>query len=140
MTNGERRASPAMSEVSDLIAKVSSPADLAVVLLAGTAGLVIDATVTAIGFPSPGIAAFAFAGGALGLKKAGEATFGSRASNELGVVERAEELRDLLTDVERDEGGYSGPLNDLLLSLALRRRGIISDDALEVELDKALTE
>lgn len=131
-----------MGEVSDLIAAASSPADLAVVLVAGTTGLVVDATVTAFGFPSPAIAAFAFAGGALGIKKSADAFWArlrAPKGRKLNVLERAEELHGILREMPA-EIPPSGALSNLEINIGLRQRGIITDEDLEVELSKAVDE
>ena len=141
-----------MGEVSDLIEATSSPADLAVVLLAGTAGLVVDAGLGLIGLPSPALTAFACAGGALGLKKSADAYWDARrARRERGsVLARGEKLRDLWVESVLAElpPGHRGSspatvwpgIDALETNLHLHRKGLLSDEALNLEVDKSLEE
>jgi hypothetical protein len=58
-----------ISELKELFGKVSTPGDLATVLIAGTAGLLVDGALNAVGFLEPGEVGLSAAAGALGLKK-----------------------------------------------------------------------
>lgn len=64
--------------LSDLLSKASTKGDVAVVLVAGTAGLLLDAGLNIIGFLSPGTVGVTFATGSLGLKKTVEAAFAKK--------------------------------------------------------------
>lgn len=63
-----------LDEFKDVLSKASSKGDVAVVLIAGTAGFLIDAGLNAIGFLEPGAVGVTFASGALGIKKGIEAS------------------------------------------------------------------
>ena len=57
-------------EFGDAIKQIKTRGDVAVVLIAGTAGFMLDAALNVFGFLSPGLAGGACATGALGLKVA----------------------------------------------------------------------
>jgi hypothetical protein len=67
--------------LKEVLDKVSGPADLAVVLIAGSGGFVVDALLIAHGVLSPGQVGASSAAGALGLKKAIEASLVQRKVN-----------------------------------------------------------
>jgi hypothetical protein len=89
----------------DVLDRVTSPGDIATVLIFGVAGYTIDAGLNAVGFMEPGIVGNASALGALGVKKAWESRWRAwqlrRSLRD--VRERAEHLRALL-----DDGGRRG--------------------------------
>jgi hypothetical protein len=58
-----------IDDLETLLKQASNPADMAVVLLAGTVGFVADAGLNLIGFLSPGVVGIAAATSALGVKR-----------------------------------------------------------------------
>jgi len=85
-----------MEWVKELLVKVSTPGDIASILLAGTVGFVVDAGLDPFDFlsgPQTGIVA---AGLALGVKKVAEAEIDRRRE-----VEKAKRERELLHDAAK---------------------------------------
>ncbi|MFC0624155.1 hypothetical protein [Kribbella deserti] len=79
-------------EPHDLLTEASTPADLAVILIAGSLGYVLDAGLLTVGFMSSGAFGIVSATTALGIKKAADAAV-QRARlrrSERTVRERAE--------------------------------------------------
>lgn len=64
-------------KIDDLFKRASGPGDLATILLAGTAGFVLDAGLNVVGFMSPGYVGITAASTALGIKKSIEASASS---------------------------------------------------------------
>jgi hypothetical protein len=62
-----------MDAIDRILERASSPSDTATILIAGTAGFMLDAGLNVIGFLSPGHVGIAAASAALGVKKAIEA-------------------------------------------------------------------
>ncbi|GAA0953622.1 hypothetical protein GCM10009554_58240 [Kribbella koreensis] len=58
-----------IDDLETLLKQASNPADMAVVLLAGTAGFVAEAGLSLVGFMSPGVVGITAATGALGVKR-----------------------------------------------------------------------
>jgi hypothetical protein len=127
-----------MSELADLIEKTSSPADLAVVLLAGTAGLVIDAGLNVIGFLSPATTAFAFAGAALGLKKSAEAARAHRQARRAQPRDPASRARALMEEFEHI--GMNDRAKEIKNDIRLMELGIVTESDLQVQVEAAVVE
>jgi hypothetical protein len=87
-----------IDDLQRFIDQVSNPADLATVLIAGTAGFLVDAWLNFIGFLEPGYVGIIAASIALGLKKAVEASLKTRR-----LRERAKNLLALLRNSQKDE-------------------------------------
>lgn len=58
-----------MNDILGLLKQASGPGDIATILIAGTAGYVVDAGLNAVGFLEPGIVGVTAASAALGIKK-----------------------------------------------------------------------
>ena len=87
-----------LDNLDALLDKVTGPLDLAIVLIAGTTGFVVDAGLNAVGFLEPGAVGIGAATGALGVKKAIEAALirGKAVSNAEKQMARAERLIEIL--------------------------------------------
>lgn len=127
-----------MDELKKVLEQVSNPADVAVVLLAGAAGFLIDAGFNTIAFLPPGQVGIVFASGALGLKKIIEAALtGRRARKELrDEVERVKALARLFNQYPR----YRALAEKTERELALFHGRIISVSELRAEIDKIIAD
>jgi hypothetical protein len=122
-------------DLKELFAQASSPGDTATILLAGTAGFVVDAGLNIIGFLSPGYVGVTSASAALGLKKAWE---GGRAAKRLRArakkaVDRATALKDYL-----DGQGRTDLVIMLDQQLALHEAGVINAESLDQATDSVV--
>jgi hypothetical protein len=132
-----------MEELGKLIGDVSSPGDLATVLLAGTVGFVIDAGLSVFGFLSPGQTGILAASSALGIKKAWQASRAQRWPDT--PMQRAFRLRDFVGERRHQLG--SGPAAARLFEfeetldreIQLLGSGVI-DEATAVERVDAIAE
>ncbi|HET7160591.1 MAG TPA: hypothetical protein VFI62_16445, partial [Burkholderiales bacterium] len=79
-----------------LLSTLTTPGDTATVLLAGTAGFVLDAGLNIVGFLEPGYVGFTFATTALGVKRAWEAGRQQRA-----LESRARSMRSYAVQIGR---------------------------------------
>jgi hypothetical protein len=129
-----------IDDLSKLLKQVTSPADMAVVLLAGTAGFVVDAGLNVVGFLSPGVVGVTAATGALGVKRTFDAYRQRRrdlraiAGTSDGARDRAERL--VLWLIKHDE---PTPIADgLRREIDLYDEGVTSADDLQDALDLAI--
>lgn len=105
-----------MNSFNELLERVSTPGDLATVLLFGSAGYLLDAGVNLIAFLEPGTAALIAATSTLGLKQG----YHAWKAAPLAPQDRTEALHDLLSDGAHDD------LSDRLeREFALLEKGII---------------
>lgn len=129
---------PVIDDLGKLLDRVSSPADLAVVLLSGPLAFLLDAGVDVIGFLPPGYVAIITASFALGVKKAVEIRTMPRRERRTAearrreVRERAIALQERITRLNHP----SDLLDRLRLELDLYEAGISS----EAEFDAAFAE
>jgi hypothetical protein len=120
-----------IQDFDKLLDRVSSPTDLAAILIAGPLAYVLDAGLDVVGFLPPGYVAITASSVVLGLKKAIEAQFGRR-----GVLRRATALSELLSASDAPE-----PLREQLASeLRLYRGRITTRTQLAEALDDCLTQ
>jgi hypothetical protein len=117
-----------IQSVQDLFSQSTSKGDTATILIAGTAGLVVDAGLNLIGFLEPGVVGLGAASGALGLKKSWEANRAQRRAAKHGerAVDRARALLAILREQQR-----SGLAAELEQELAYFEKDIIDDDGLD---------
>lgn len=130
-----------MADFKDLLRDSNGPADSATILIAGTAGFVIDAALSVHGVFSPGTVGALSASGALGLKKAWEARRAmarsadearrekeARDSQKHQAYERADYVVNLL-----DRGGHSHEPQAQRLrdEMTLVVRGLSNSETLE---------
>ena len=122
-----------MDGLGELLDRATGPGDLATILLAGTAGLVLDAGLNIVGFFSPAYVGLTFASTALGVKKAYEANANRRigASFNFEVLERAERLKTLFEAEDRHD-----LVKALERELKLFRAGVLEP----IELARTLAE
>jgi hypothetical protein len=118
---------PSYKEILDA---TDGPADLAVVLIAGAAGLFGDAVLTIHGAPSPGLVSATAAASALGTKKAFQAGRKARKARK-----RAAKM------IKRLQAGGTSPgeRERLEKDLQLREEGLISDAELDQTVDRAVS-
>ncbi|WP_433167322.1 hypothetical protein [Kribbella sp. CA-247076] len=123
-----------IDDLGKLLDRVSSPADLAVILLAGPLAYVLDAGLDVVGFLPAGYVAIAAASVALGVKKLVELRLGRR--GQVSTLARAKALREHLA-------AYAAPdhlLTFLDAEIALRQRGATTDEDLESAVSSCLTQ
>lgn len=120
-----------IDDLGKLLDRVSSPADLAVILLAGPLAYVLDAGLDIAGFLPPGYVAITAASVALGLKKIVEVRRTRRDAHS-----RALALREHLTanDAPIHLRGY------LDVEIALYNEGATTDEELEIAIADCLDE
>jgi hypothetical protein len=126
-----------MASYTDLLKNLTGPADAAVVLVAGTAGLVLDAVAFhVVGLP-PGTFSVASASGALGLKKSWEAArlLKKAADEKAAANSRAEKAIKLLRGVPA-----SAEADRLASDLQLNKDGLLSDEELGKSVDQAVAD
>jgi hypothetical protein len=129
-----------MDELKKILEQATTPADMAVVLIAGTAGFVLDAGLNVIGFLEPGFVGVAAASGALGLKKAAEAGLAKRGEQKSqkqkrgDEIKRAKELQSLLSKDDR----HQSLSKRLGRELELFELGIINIDDLKASVDEVI--
>jgi hypothetical protein len=127
--------------VKDLLEKVSTRGDLATVLIAGTAGYLLDAGLNLIGFLEPGIVGVLSASGALGVKKAIEAGWERHPSEKYEQKAlaqqkvRAARLMDLL---ERE--GRNDLATKLRREINLIETGVITPEISSAAIDEVIQE
>lgn len=124
-----------IDSLSELFNRASSPGDLATLLLAGTAGFLVDAGLNAVGFLSPGAVGITSASAALGVKKSWEASNSRRRT--------ARRLRQALSRAERLYAYLKQNGEDLLAleiqrEVDLCREQISSENHLENTIDSVL--
>jgi hypothetical protein len=126
-----------IEDLGKLLDRISSPADLAVVLLAGPLAYVLDAGLDVIGFLAPGYVAITTASVALGVKKIVEVRRTSRNLPDRRTTRsRARALRDHLKD-----DGAPGPLLGYLdAEIMLYDGGATTDEDLERAIADCLDE
>lgn len=124
---GAKLEIPSWKEILD---RVTSPGDIATVLIAGVLGYTVDAGLNAVGFMEPGIVGNASALGALGVKKAWESRWSAwKLRRSLGNVrERAVSLQTLLQD-----GGHRSLANRLALAVDVYDKKIHADPRLRLQ-------
>ncbi|MEU4338939.1 hypothetical protein AB0F59_30535 [Micromonospora lupini] len=127
--------------VNDVLDRVSSPGDMATVLLAGTAGFLVDAALNLVGFLSPGAAGIAAASAALGLKKALEAGRGRHAETKRVAFGKAEAIRrgEALREVLRGSDRFDLQRR-LFRATTLYEAGALSDVRLQDEYNFVVSE
>lgn len=86
-----------IDDLKKVLDQVSSPADMAVVLVSGTAGFLVDAGLNAVGFLEPGYVGVTAATGALGMKKSIDAFTARRRSRSA----REQQVRAIQRKVDR---------------------------------------
>lgn len=129
-----------MDELRKILEQVTTPVDIAVVLIAGVTGLVLDAGLNVVGFLEPGMAGVAAAAGALGLKKAAEASLAKRQERKAqrqqrsAEQKRAAELQALLSKDEQ----HQALVQRLSRERELFELGIISVDDLKASVDEVI--
>ena len=129
-----------MDELKKILEQASTPADMAVVLIAGTAGFTLDAGLNLVGFLEPGFVGVAAASGALGLKKVAEAGLAKRREIKAqeqrrgDEIKRAKELQSLLSKDER----HQSLSKRLGRELELFELGIINVDDLKASVDEVI--
>jgi hypothetical protein len=127
-----------IDELKKLLEQVSDPADAATVLIAGTAGFLVDAGLNVVGFLEPGYVGITAAAGALGVKKAAQAGLAkrreqkAREQNREAEKKRAKELRTLLSDEEK----YQDLAQRLQQELKLFEAGIIDAEELKASVNE----
>ena len=126
-------------DLKDVLRHVSDPADVAVVLIAGTAGFLIDAGLNAVGFLEPGYVGVATASGALGMKKAVEATVakGRVARARRRELEQAERKAGSLLVLLREKG-HGDLMGRLEREVELFRAEIIDLESFESNVGKVV--
>lgn len=145
--------------MQDLLGRVTSPGDMAAILLGGAAGYTLDAALNVAGFFEPGICGAVTASGCLGAKKfleAQVATFrsyraGRRESEQraldagralqrtqvpLEAVDRAWALVDHILDA----GGDAKLAERLQQELKLHKAGITNEQSLDEVIEAVLRE
>lgn len=122
-----------LNETKELIRQLNSPADWAVVLGAGTAGLVLDGAINIVPIPffSPGVCGLTAASSALAAKRGWEAARQSqRESRLVGALQK--EARELLRMLE-----LQGDRDSRKAASALRRAVLYKSDS-STELNAAI--
>jgi hypothetical protein len=134
-----------IQDLKELLGQVSTPADTATVLLAGSLGFLVDAGLNAVGFLSPGVVGVVSASTALGLKKSWEAAWmvRKRQYDAYRAANKAIRRADILLQFLHIE--VHSPLADRLArgleqELRLHRMGIVEDEALDVAVEYAVEE
>lgn len=124
-----------IQDVKDLLAQSTGPGDTATILLAGTAGLAVDAGLNVIGFMEPGLVGLSAATAALGLKKSWEANRTRRKIEGHGgrAIERAGALLEILNDKGRTE-----LVHELEDEVGYFRAGVTSEADLDAAVRSAL--
>jgi hypothetical protein len=126
-----------IEDLGKLLDRISSPADLAVVLLAGPLAYVLDAGLDVIGFLAPGYVAITTASVALGVKKIVEVRRAGRNLPELRTTRsRACALRDHL----KEHGAPVPLLGHLEAEIMLYDGGATTDEDLERAIADCLNE
>ncbi len=127
-----------MDELKKILEQAATPADVATVLIDGTAGFVLDAGLNFVGFLEPGYVGVVAASGALGLKKAIEAGLAKRREQKAQEQKhekekkRAAELQSLLSKDER----YQPLAWRLRRDIELFELNIINVDDLKASVDE----
>jgi len=118
-----------------LLAEVSTPGDMATVLLVGSAGFVVDAGLNAIGFLSPGAVGVTAASGALGIKKSYEAGRKTRMARwqAQAAQERASKAMRYL-----ERTNFSNGKIRLRAEIDLHRDGVTDDASLDLAVNEIL--
>lgn len=131
-----------LGEFKELLGQSKSRGDTATILIAGVAGLTVDAGLNAIGFMSPGAVGAASASGALGIKKSWEArkdakeTAREAARISAEVQQAGERARKLHRFFE--ERDYRAGVDFMSAQMALHKDGIIDDEQLHAAVEDAL--
>lgn len=129
-----------IEDLEELLKQVSDPADMAVLLLAGTAGFVADAGLNVIGFLSPGVVGIAAATSALGVKRSVDA-WRQRRLRHRAERSLAAALRLRVKIVQRMLTAKSVPSwigERLDAELELYEAGVTSIDELSYAVDEAV--
>lgn len=133
-----------IQDIKELFGQASGPGDMATILIAGTAGYVVDAGLNLVGFLEPGFVGLFAATSALGLKKSWDARRANGNSDVKEVVPsamgRGEGLLDIL---EREKGKgdrYLELYHRLSEDVTYRRRRIITDESLGRTVDEVVDE
>lgn len=127
-------------DFKDILSKTSSKSDVAVVLIAGTTGFLIDAGLNFIGFLQPGAVGVTFASGALGIKKGIEAFTEKKKIKKLEAKKLEEEKNELQTRIRqllqllKDETS----IEILEEDYKLYNLGLLSKEDLEVSVAKII--
>jgi hypothetical protein len=124
-------------DMKELLNEASGPGDMATVLVAGTAGFLVDALLSAHGVLSPGQVGVSAAAGALGLKKSLQAallTRGHRVAHG-DPAAKAAKLRALL-----EARRYTDLLQRLDLQIELRQQDLIDDPSFSEALKGIIDE
>lgn len=121
-----------LSDLRDLLKQASEPSDIATILLAGTAGFVIDAGLNVVGFLEPGIVGLTFATTALGAKQAYTAASKDRKARHAADKKRDEQIRKAKQLIEVFEGEQQLDLSQAVRrELKLLESGAITDENAE---------
>jgi hypothetical protein len=118
-----------IDDLGKLLDRVSSPADLAVILLAGPLAYVLDAGLDVIGFLPPGYVAVAVSSVALGLKKVVEVRRTN--SKQLASRQDARSRADALREHLESSGAPLSLLSYLDAEISLHTRGATTEAELE---------
>lgn len=124
-----------MADYTDLLTNVTGPGDAATVLIAGVAGLTVDAGLNLIGFMSPGTVGISAASGALGVKKSIEAGRAMRKTRKRtqNARRRANRAVEYLSDSDFPDGAAV-----LRRAMGAYDRDLIDEEKLEKAVDDAL--
>ncbi|HEY3512166.1 MAG TPA: hypothetical protein VG502_07155 [Flexivirga sp.] len=131
-----------IDDLTKLLDRVSSPSDLAVVLIVGPLGFVLDAGLNVIGFLSPGYVGISAACIALGIKKSVDARL-LRRDDRKALTRRQAQTRDRAVAFEDRLRAVDAPValsRRMRDELALHERGITTDEQLEATLIECLGE
>lgn len=128
-------------DFKDIMSKASSKGDVAVVLIAGTTGFLIDAGLNAIGFLQPGAVGITFASGALGLKRGIESITEKRRAKKIEKQKQVNYKREIEDKVEHlktllDNLNDSTSKNILNEDFELYNLGLLSMEDFEASLSK----
>jgi hypothetical protein len=131
-----------LDNVKDLFGSAKGPGDYATILVFGTAGLVVDAGLNAVGFLSPGAVGASSASLALGVRKGLQQRKATKrkiraaelaAERVAGARARAESLEAFF-----EQRGYRPGIEILSAELELHEQGIIDDARLYESVEEAL--
>lgn len=121
-----------IDDLRGVLESISDPADLAVVLICGTAGFLVDAGLNAVGFLEPGYVGMTAATGALGLKKGIEIGF-SKIRQGKRERRRAASLIELL-----EEEGHHALVYRLQRDLELFESGVVDVDSFRANVTEVV--
>lgn len=128
-------------DFKDVISKASSKGDVAVVLIAGTTGFLIDAGLNAIGFLQPGAVGITFASGALGIKRGIEAMTEKKRAKKIEKQEQDNDKKQMEDKVENlkkllHKLNDNDPQETLDKDLELYNLGLLAKDEFETSLSQ----